>query len=411
MKNVWILNHYALKPNEKGGTRHFKLAYHLRNYGWKAYIIAASFQGNGNQNVLLKNETHRIEEVEGIPFLWIRSPEYKGNGLARILNMLCYTGRVMLPNYTRELENPDVIIGSSVHPFAAFAGSILARRYRVPFIFEVRDLWPQTLISMGVIKDKTIITYFFRKLEAWLYQKASKIVVLLPHAADYIVPLGIPAEKVVWIPNGVELSEFPEPKQRRKRNTDQFILMYFGAHGKANRLDILLDAMKLISEGKKTNGIKLRLIGDGPLKVDLMRYAKKLELNNVSFESPVPKNGIPSLASEADAFVIPIPDLPDLYKYGISPNKIFDYLAAARPIVISLTAPNNPVEESGGGITVKPSNPEKFAEAILKVVGMSDEERDKMGDAGRKYVHENHDFKYLSKCLANVLNECIKNIH
>jgi glycosyltransferase involved in cell wall biosynthesis len=407
MKNVWILNHYALEPGGVGGTRHFQLADKLPSYGWQATIIAASIEYNSGRQRLASGELRRLEIKSGVSFLWIRTPTYEGNGFGRMLNMLLYTIRVLLPGYIKGLPTPDVIIGSSVHPLAALAGSSLARRYRVPFIFEVRDLWPQTLIDMGHIKEGSFVTWTLRRLEQWLYRRASRIVVLLPRAVDYIVPLGIPAERVVWIPNGVDLSGYPDPRPRQRNEDDPFVLMYFGAHGQANGLDNLLYAMKLVSDSVSPGMIKLRMVGDGPLKPDLIRLAEELALSNISFEPPVPKKMIPSLASAADAFVIPVPDIPRLYRYGISPNKLFDYLAAARPIVIALNAAYNPVEESGGGITVPPDNPEALAQAILEVSRMSEDDRYRMGCAGRCYVAENHCYNHLVRRLAATLDACV----
>jgi glycosyltransferase involved in cell wall biosynthesis len=183
--------------------------------------------------------------------------------------------------------------------------------------------------------------------------------------------------------------------------------MYFGAHGQANGMDNVLRAMKLVSERVSPGSIKLRMIGDGPLKQALIKLAERLELNEASFEPPVAQKAIPALASEADAFVIAVLDLPQLYRYGISMNKLFDYLSAARPVIIASNAVNNPVEESGGGITVQPENPEFLAQAILTVFRMSAEERYRIGCAGRRYVEENHGYNYLAGRLAATLDACI----
>lgn len=405
MKHVWILNHYAQEPGGAGGTRHYSLAKHLLAHNWKASVIAASVELNTGYQRLTDNERQRIISFDGVTFLWVRTPQYEGNSCGRMKNMLVYAFRVLIPSVTENLERPDVIVGSSVHPFAAWSGAILARRFKVPFVFEVRDLWPQTLVDMGRLRADGLVTKALRTLEKWLYQRANRIVVLLPKAADYIVPLGMPAEKIVWIPNGVELAGYLEPLQPLVR--DAFTLMYFGAHGQANGLDCLLKAMAEIKKMPGMTHVRLRMIGDGPLKPYLLDLARDLGLDNVEFGAPVPKKKIPALAAESDAFVITVLDLPQLYRYGISMNKLFDYFAAGRPIIMASSAANNPVEEAGAGITLRPGDPVALAKAIASLVVLPTDQRAAMGRAGRRYVEKNHDFRILAKKLAVTLNEVV----
>ena len=404
MKNVWILNHYAQEPSGAGGTRHFHLAEHLQAYGWHATIIAASVEHQSGHQRLEPNEKKRCDYFKGVPFLWVRTPEYQGNGGGRMRNMLAYTWAVLQRSTTAKLPRPDVVIGSSVHPFAAVAGALLARRYKVPFIFEVRDLWPQTLVDMGRLQEDSFMTWALRKLELWLYRRAARTVVLLPRAWEYITPLGIPKERVVWIPNGVDLSLFPRSTVADTAK-DHFTLMYFGAHGQANGLDNVLHAMKHVQEQSNGRNIHLRMIGDGPLKPSLVEQASEMGLTNVSFEPPVAKSQIPALAAQADAFVIAVLNLPGLYRYGISMNKLFDYLAAEQPILIASNGANNPVEDAQAGLTVPPGQPQALAEAIVKIANTPLTERQRMGRAGREYVEQNHGFEQLAGRLAAVLDD------
>lgn len=404
MKNVWILNHYAQEPGGAGGTRHFYLAEHLQAYGWHATIIAASVEHQSGHQRLEPDEKKRCDYFKGVPFLWVRTPEYQGNGGGRMRNMLAYTWAVLQRSTTAKLPRPDVVIGSSVHPFAAVAGALLARRYKVPFIFEVRDLWPQTLVDMGRLQEGSFMTWALRKLEFWLYRRAARTVVLLPRAWEYITPLGIPKERVIWIPNGVDLSLFPRSTVADTAK-DHFTLMYFGAHGQANGLDNVLHAMKHVQEQSNGRNIHLRMIGDGPLKPSLVAQASEMGLTNVSFEPPVAKSQIPALAAQADAFVIAVLNLPGLYRYGISMNKLFDYLAAEQPILIASDGANNPVEDAQAGLTVPPGQPQALAEAIVKIANTPLPERQRMGRAGREYVEQNHGFEQLAGRLAAVLDD------
>lgn len=410
MKHVWILNHYAQEPGGAGGTRHFHLAEHLQAYGWQATVIAASVEHQSGHQRLVPGEKQRCDYFNGVPFLWVRTPQYQGNGGGRMRNMLAYTRAVLQRGTTAKLPRPDVVIGSSVHPFAAVAGALLARRFKVPFIFEVRDLWPQTLVDMGRLQEGSFMTWALRKLERWLYRRAARTVVLLPRAWEYIVPLGIPKERVVWIPNGVDLSLFPRSKAANTtnagNNADHFTLMYFGAHGQANGLDNVLRAMKHVQEQADGRHIRLRVIGDGPLKPSLVAQASQMGLTNVSFEPPVAKSQIPALAAEADAFVFNLIDAP-VFKYGISSNKLFDFMAAERPVVFSCDSTNNPINDAQSGLTVKPGQPEALASAIFRIAATPPAGRQRMGRAGREYVEQNHGFEQLAGRLAEVLDDAI----
>lgn len=400
MKSVWILNHYAQEPSGPGGTRHHSLAKYLSRYGWEASIIAASVELNTGRQRLASTEAYRLEKYGDVPFLWIKTPTYQGNGLGRIVNMLAYTVRVLVPHYTSKLPRPDVIIGSSVHPFAAWAGAMLAKRYDRPFIFEVRDLWPQTLIDLRRISEKSIRAHLLRGLEKWLYRHAARILVLLPRANDYIEPLGISGEKIVWLPNGIDFSEFPilPPPVTSK----VFVLMYFGAHGHANGLDNVLLAMAILRERTLPLPVHLRLIGDGPLKHALVQQAGRMGLTNVSFEPPVSRNRIPSLAAEADGFLFNLVEA-EIFKYGVSSNKLFDFMAGARPIIFCSKAANNPVQEAMAGISLDPGDPWALADAVEHLLHMTPAERDQMGRNARCYVEKNHDYAMLAEKLAFLL--------
>lgn len=273
MKHVWILNHYAQEPGGAGGTRHFSLARHLSSHGWKATIIAASTDHSTGLQRLNAGETQRLQSYDGVPFLWLKTRGYSGNGMDRVGNMFDYTRAVLKRSNLSALEAPDAIIGSSVHPLAAWAGRKLAKRHGVPFVFEVRDLWPQTLIDMGRLTEHHPATIGLRWLEKSLYRAASRIIVLLPKAHEYIEPLGISREKIIWIPNGTDTESFGV--ETIAKDSDEFTLMYFGAHGAANGLDNLLAAMQIVAKDPKGDRIRLRLIGDGPLKSSLMTAARK----------------------------------------------------------------------------------------------------------------------------------------
>lgn len=404
MKTVWILNHYAQEPGGPGGTRHFSLARHLREHGWRAIVIASSVEHGTGRQRLAEGERFRLDSYDGVTFLWLRGNAYTGNGGDRIRNMLGYTlAALRVP--AAVLPAPDIVVGSSVHPFAAWAGARLAGRFGVPFVFEVRDLWPETLIAMGRISRSSLSAVWMRILEKYLYNKASRILTLLPKACDYISDLGISPKKVCWLPNGVDPDTF-SPTYAENRIDRPFAFMYFGSHGIANGLPPIVKAVSLLRKNEPNLPVCLRLVGEGPEKENLIELATTLGVSDyIAFESAVPKADIPILASQADAFVVNVRGL-ELYKYGISLNKIFDYLAAARPIVFAGSAANNPVADAGAGLSVPADDVDGISEAMRKLILATPEERAAMGAAGRRHVQEHYSYSALAAKFAGILNEC-----
>jgi len=407
-KNIWIFNHYAITPDLPGGTRHFDFAKELTKRGCNVTIFASSFIHGIYENKKLKNgENWKIENYEGVNFVWIRTFPYNKNNWRRVLNMRSYSWKAYrlgkkIGKISAEIKKPDVIIGSSVHPFAALTGYKLSTYYKVPFIFEVRDLWPQTLIDLGEISPKHPLVIILKKLEKFLYRKASKIIVLLPRADEYIVPLGIRKDKIVWISNGVDLKRF----EVTKNNSDVgngFIVLYAGAHGIANGLDTLLESARILKQRHYKN-ITVELVGNGPEKEKLINKAKQEVLDNVFFKDSVKKDEIPTILNTADVLFSGSLTR-DIYKYGISFNKLFDYLAAGKPIIFSSDSSNNPIAEASAGITVPPEDPEAVAEAIIKLYNMSEKGREQMGENGRKYAEKYHSIPVLVDKLEKVVKE------
>jgi len=219
--------------------------------------------------------------------------------------------------------------------------------------------------------------------------------------ATYITARGIGEEKIAWIPNGVDLSRF-KCLALQDVPDNRFRVMYLGAHGQANALDVLLDTAK-VTQDQGHQEIEFVLIGDGPEKPRLIELAKELGLSNVEFRDPVPKSEVPEVLEEADVTVFILNDL-SLYRYGISLNKLYDYLAAKKPLILAGDPVNNPVEEARCGLTVPPRNPEALAEAIIELSRMPKEEREAMGRRGREYVEKYHSIPVL----ADKLIECIE---
>lgn len=187
--------------------------------------------------------------------------------------------------------------------------------------------------------------------------------------------------------------------------------MYFGAHGRANALDCVIDAMELLQHRNLPLEVRLRMVGSGASKKQLIEKVQANNIKNIQFDDPVQKSDIPALAAQADAFIISVKNCPELYKFGVSMNKLYDYMAAARPVVIAINSSNNPIQEAGAGITVDPENPVVMADAIYAISQMTVEQRRKLGENGRKYVEKNHDHKMLAQRLDALLEQAIRDFN
>lgn len=406
---VWILNHYAATPDMPGGTRDYDLARHLVKRGYDVTIFASSFHYWLRRETRLGvGEATKIEEVDGIKFVWLKTFPYRGNDWRRAVNMVSYMLRAYyhgrrIPRLDSRIPRPDVIVGSTVHLLAVLSACWLASHFHARFVMEVRDLWPQTPLEMGKLSRKSPITWGLRVLERYLYRRAEKIITLLPNAADYIASLGIPRDKVVWIPSGVDVSLYDAPGAIH-RDSARFTIMYAGAHGEANSLDVLLRAARIVQD-RRFPTIHFVLVGDGPEKPNLIALAKELALENVEFREVVPQESVPALLREADGFVVVLKELP-LYRYGTSLTKFYTYMAAAKPILLAGDSYNNIVEEAGCGLTIPPNNPEALADGVARLYEMTEEQRQAMGERGWQHVKERYDWSLL----AERLHQCLESV-
>ena len=407
-KKIWILNHYAVPPNMPGGTRHYDLSRELIKRDCEVSIFSSGFLHNKQKyRKIFKRQSFIIENYRKIKFIWLKTTPYKKNNYKRIINMFSYLTKIL--KVAHKFPKPNIIVGSSVHPLAVVAAWWLARRYKARFIFEVRDIWPQTPIDMKIINTNSNTANLLYGWEKFMYQKADKIITLLPNAKEYIINKGIASEKIVWIPNGVNLEQFDNPKQLDsdstlfqllRKNKDNYKIIYTGAHGPANGLSVIIDTAKILQ--KNHDDIQFFLIGNGVEKEKLQHDSKKQNLKNIHFFSSIPKEQIPDLLRYASLLLHCFAPI-DVFKYGISPNKIYDYLASSKPIIMSVETTNNIVQDAEAGIVVEPGNPETLAKGILKIKEMSEEERRRLGANGRAYVEKYHNTRVLADILEKIL--------
>lgn len=398
---LWMVNHFAISPAESGGTRHYSLARELKNHGIDTSIIAASshYQTRA-ERVLPEGVPAHAEEINGVRFLWLRSRIYGVDALSRLLSMMNFGRKIALNLPGRYLEKPDVIYGSSPHLFAAAAACFLAKRKRVPFVLEIRDLWPESLIELTGHSHYHPVILVMKFLERYVYKNATRIVTLLPDAAPYFAARGAKAENVIVIPNGVDTALLeqalaaPEPHEG-------FEVIYAGAHGIPNQLETLIEAAAILKT-RGAHSIRITMVGDGVSKPKLQQMAQQQGLNNITFLPPVPKQQVSRLLANADACYLQFKDAP-LYQWGVSPNKLFDYLLAAKPVLYAANVKSNPVVAENAGIGLKPGDAEGLANAMQQLAAMPAAERAAMGSRGRTYVLAHHNFSTLGKKLADTL--------
>lgn len=406
MKNIWILNHYAIPPELGAGIRHYKLAENLIKNGHQVKIFAASTVHNTTLNLITDNKKFIYKEYNRIPFVFLRACDYSGNGKKRIKNMLDYAIRLI--SVTREFgkERPDIIYASSVHPLTWISGYILAKRYKAKFMAETRDMWPETLIAMGRIDANSLPAKLLYKLESFIYKNADKLIFTIPGGKEYIESIGVDSSKVIYINNGIDLEEFDKNKvmyEYREENLDDdsvFKVVYTGSMGIANSLDYLVQAARLIQEQGISN-IKFILFGDGYKRKELEEYVANHKLTNVYFKGAVEKKYIPNILSKSDLNIFTGKNIA-LYRYGLSLNKMFEYFASAKPTLSNIECGYDIIQDYKCGITVKGGSSEALAEGIVKFCHMPKEEYNNYCknayDAARDF-----DFQKLTKKLEAAL--------
>ena len=398
MINVLLINQYSYPPGRSNWRRHFDIFKNFSKESYNIDIICGSFVHDRKEKILNKGEKYRLINSEGIKYHVLSGISYKSK-IVRMLSMIQFFFKVLF--FSKKLKDkPDIVYASSPHPFNGLAGMYLARKYKCPFILEIRDLWPETWVAMGATTKKSVLYKVFAYIEKVLYKNADKIVTLTANK-DYYTSVGVDEKKVEIVSNGVDLAKYDSLLREEspiKFSENKFNILYTGAHGTANCLEFILEVAKLMENDE----IIFNFIGEGEKKEELIKQSEEYNLKNVRFYSPINKNFIPSTLKNGDAMILPIRD-ELLYKYGISPNKIFEYFASSKPIIFSGNVVNDMVKEADAGISVEAENIERIKGAVLSLYNMSKEEREILGKNGRKYVEENYDTKVLSKKIEKII--------
>jgi glycosyltransferase involved in cell wall biosynthesis len=396
---LWV-NHFAVTRDMGGGTRHLELGRELVRRGWRVTIAASDFHLHQRRFTRRKSEADRaaVEEVvDGVKFVWLWATPYERNDFRRVQNWWSFSRSLLRWNVPS--PTPTVVIGSTPHLFAAFSSLRLARRLGVPFLLEVRDLWPESLAVSG--RRPGPFYYGLAGLANHLYDRADRIIVLARGAGDHLAARGVPRERLRYVPNGVDVAS---ARTARPPRADRLRMVYAGAHGPANGLDTVLHAAEILRDDQR---IQFELIGDGPAKQDLRAQAARRSLDNVVFHDSMSKEGVVAALAESDAGLMVLKDVP-LFSFGVSPNKLFDYWAAALPVICNVPGElESWVRESEGGVQARDASPEALATAVRTLADMAPAARASMGIRARKWVALHHDRPVLAAELERILNEAV----
>ncbi len=393
-KVIWIINQYAGSPFHGMTFRTYYLAKEFIKKH-EVNVFSASFTHvMSNPPNVLKNTS---EEIDGINYHWIKVFKYaQSKSITRVLSMLYFMLKLFFVN-TKNINKPDVIVVSSISPLPIWKAFLWSKKYKAKLIFEVRDIWPLSLVELGGISSYNPFVAFLQLTENFAYKVSDYVVSLLPDALSHMHKHGLSENRFKHIPNGIDLKmqqlEVPNDVVA-KLPKDKFIVAYTGAVGIANSLISFAEAAKVLIENKE---VLFVIVGDGSEKEKLKDYKSKHLLDNLLFLDPIPKfSVIPFLKNYVDVCYIGLQRQP-IFRFGISPNKMFDYLFSQTPIIQAIDASNNIVENAQAGFSVQPENPEAISDAILTIFNMSEQERILLGENGKKYVEENHSYQKLAQ--------------
>jgi len=411
VKNIWIVNHYAIDES----NRSQKISRVLSSLGNKVNLFCSSY----DHFKRFEKEKYKwmvwFKKVKkgSINCILIKTPPYKKNSFMRILNHFMFGFLFLIFGLFK--ETPDVVIGSIQHFFTGMACLCISKIKKVPFILEVRDFWPKTLIDLKAINEKGIISKILKWVELLLYNKADAIISVLTHGVKYIQSLGIDSNKVYHIPNGIDINYFDEMRQKGDlpysikelfdKQKDKFIIVYTGAIGIPNRLDCLIDSIYYLNRMGHDN-ICCFIVGDGMQKEILEEKTNILNLKNVYFLGYLPYKYIPPILDKANVLIGKL-EFREANLYGTSLNKLFDYLAVNKPIIYASKAEIETFR-TVRNISFIQGGDHKELSGIIEMLKEKFYQKESMDLNGRDYVEKFHDINKLSIEYDKIIEKVIK---
>ena len=413
--NIWIIDHYSSEPAYGGISRQYDFAKELSNRGHEVVVIASSFS-HFTHSYISTEKMFQSEINEHVRYVYLRTPPYLSiGGMGRLRNMISFFKMVV--QYTGRIAElygkPDVVTGCSVHPFAWIAAYHVSQKYECRFCVEVRDFWPGIWVWSGEKSKYHPMVLFFGMLEKWAYKKADRIIYSMQYGNKYICQeLGIPEEKAFLIGQPMDCDRYDKnaeeklelvPEEIREFVNGYFVCTFAGYYMSYEGVYTMLEAAEKLE--KEELPIRMVFVGSGQESEEMKRFVMEHQLRNVYIGGRIPKEAIPALLKMSDICMahLQVKGHEGAYKYGVSKNKVIEYLYSGACTLYGFTDKHDFVQESGGGYIFQPYCSDELAQYIKKVYCMSPEDRKEMGEAGRKFIEQNHKVQVLTEKLERIL--------
>lgn len=404
--NILYINHYAGSLEYGMEFRPYYMAREWIKKGHKVRVVAADFSHLRSKNPQIA-KSFEITDIDGIEYQWIHTSKYESNGVKRAITMMQFCSRLHAKARKIAKEfSPDIVITSSTYPLDTYPAQKIAKIAKARYIHEGHDLWPLTLTELMGMSKLNPLVVLFGIAEKSVYKKADHVVSVLPYSWKHMLTHGLQSkEKFTHIPNGIVLQDWEnaiEPPIEHKalftnlREQGKKIVCYLGGHAPSNALDTLINA----ALKTKNPNVAYVLIGKGNQKKSLMEKAQDCE--NIYFLPPVEKMAVPSVLSMADFLYIGAEKC-KLYEYGVSMNKVYDYMMASKPIIYGVEAANNDVEDAKCGKTIDSGDPDSIINAIDELLEMTDEELARLGDNGKREVLKKYNYEALAEAFLSLM--------
>ncbi len=414
---ILLIHQYFLEPNDAGGSRFNEMTRQWSEMGHEITVLSGMMHANGKEKIPEYKGKYFVNKQHDKVNVWRThvSETYNSGFLGRLWGYFSFVFSSIWAGLFKTKEKYDIILVTSPPLFVGITAYILSRFKRIPFVFEVRDLWPESAIDTGVVTNKVIIKFAYW-FEAFIYKRAKLINVLTPAFRDKLInEKNVPKDKVVFIPNAADFSlssevlqsDFNADEFRSKMGwADKMVITYVGAHGVANHLIQVIETAELIKE--KFPNVLFVLIGGGMQKDMLIQEAKKRGCENVQFIDPVPKKEVFKYILASD-FGTSVLKKVDTFK-TIYSNKTFDYMSCKKPIMLVIDGVSRElVETANCGIYIEPENPKDWLKKIEQISKLDKKEISKLGENGYHYAQEYFDREDLGKKYIEFIISTLQN--